>query len=63
MWWLILQGLMFWLCSPPIVFAVLAANIHWQFTNTMTASVIAVFIAALVTGVITHHVLGLPKGR
>jgi hypothetical protein len=60
-WWLILQSLMFLLCSPPIVFAVLAANIHWQFTNTMSASVIGIFIAAVVTGMITHHVLGLPK--
>jgi hypothetical protein len=63
MWWLILQSLMFWLCSPPIVFAVLAANIRWQFTNTYTAAVIGVFIAAVITGVITHHVLGLAKER
>ena len=63
MGWLILQGLMFWLCSPPIVFAVLAANIRWQFTNTYTAAVIGVFIAAVITGVITHHVLGLAKER
>jgi hypothetical protein len=47
--------------SKSYVFAVLAANIHWQFTNTMSASVIGIFIAAVVTGMITHHVLGLPK--
>ena len=58
MWWLILQSLMFWLCSPPIVFAVLVANSRWQFTKTMIATVLGLFTAAVVTGTITNYVLG-----
>jgi len=54
MGWLILQTLMFLLCSPPIVFLVLTANIRWEFTNTMTATVLRVF---------TNYVLGMPKER
>jgi putative effector of murein hydrolase LrgA (UPF0299 family) len=63
MGWLILQTLMFLLCSPPIVFLVLTANIRWEFTNTMTATVLGVFTAAVVTGTITNYVLGMPKER
>jgi putative effector of murein hydrolase LrgA (UPF0299 family) len=63
MWRLILQSLMFLLCSPPIVFLVLTANIRWEFTNTMTATVLGVFTAAVVTGTITNYVLGMPKER
>jgi hypothetical protein len=63
MWWLVLQILMFWLCSPPIVFAVLLANIRWQFTNTAVAAVIGVCTAAVITGTITNYVLGMPKER
>jgi hypothetical protein len=63
MGWLILQGLMFWLCSPPIILAVLVANSRWQFTNTMTATVLGFFTAAIVTGTITNYVRGVPEAK
>jgi hypothetical protein len=41
MGWLILQSL--------IIFAVMAANLRWQLANNITAGVIGVFLAAVVT--------------
>jgi hypothetical protein len=34
-----------------------------QFTNTMTATVLGVFTAAVITGTTTNYVLGIPKER
>ena len=47
-----------WLVFQPlIIFAVVASNIHSQFTTTFAASVIGVFLAAVLTGAISKHVL------